>query len=354
MSAEDLPTDFSRIMKVLVTGGTGFIGSHIVKELHKAGHHVRLLVRDRTKAEKIFPTPMYSIDDYYVGCVTDQALVREAVKGCDAVIHTAAVISIKRVEAQRLNVGTVNIAATENMINAALDEGIEKIIYSSSISALFSTDGGDVTATSPLAVVEGEYGKSKVACENYIRALQDQGKPIASIYPGGVIGPDDPGLSETVWGMTTTFGPGILCLSGGFQVIDARDVALATMMILNNGAYPDHYLMPGTFDTWPATIDIFDEVAGKKVRQLKGPGWLYRGLGKVVDVIGNLVPINTPLTYESMLYATTWRRIPLSQNLIDLGFEYRPRKESFHDMVQWMLDNDHIPAEKVPALTKRS
>ncbi len=311
---------------------------------------MRLLVRDKQKMDAIFNTPELAISDYLLGDVTDKEVVKKAVQGCDTVIHTAAAISIKKVEAKKLQVSTVNISATENVMSCALEAGVEKIIHTSSISALFRMDGGEITKTSPLASMDGEYGKSKVACELYVRELQKQGAPITIIYPGGVIGPEDPGLSETMWGITTVFTDGTMCTSSGFQVIDVRDIATVCHLLLEKGKFPERYLIPGTYMPWQETGDLIETIAGAPVRRLKGPGVMYRMLGKVVDIVSHIIPLDTPLTYESMVYATKWQPVELDEELQQMGFAYRSREESFKDTIQWMLNAGHVQGEHVPLL----
>ena len=80
-------------MNVLVTGGTGFVGSHTAKALKRAGHHVRVLARSEPKAESVFKAIDVDVDEIMVGDVTDPVAVARAIKGCDAVIHSAAMVS---------------------------------------------------------------------------------------------------------------------------------------------------------------------------------------------------------------------------------------------------------------------
>ncbi len=82
-------------MRVLVTGGTGFTGSHTTRALLAAGHHVRLLVRDPAKLKRVF-APDGAPSDFMVGDVTDETAVAEAMRGCDAVFHAAALVDLRR------------------------------------------------------------------------------------------------------------------------------------------------------------------------------------------------------------------------------------------------------------------
>ena len=83
-------------MRCLVTGGAGFIGSHTVRALHAAGHAVRLLVRDRDKVQRVYAGRGFVPSDLVAGDVADAASVAEAMRGCDAVFHAAALVDLRR------------------------------------------------------------------------------------------------------------------------------------------------------------------------------------------------------------------------------------------------------------------
>jgi dihydroflavonol-4-reductase len=188
----------ARAMRILVTDGTGFVGCHTVAALREAGHEVRLLVR---KPERLAPAlEPVGVDpdrmDAVVGDVTDAALVREAVAGCNAVVHVAGVWSLDPRRAGEIQ--RVNAPGTENVLSAAAEAGLDPIVHVSSYSALLPRrserplDGG-----SPVGAPPGPYAASKAASEAVARGLQDEGAPVAITYPGMVWGPHDPHVGET-------------------------------------------------------------------------------------------------------------------------------------------------------------
>src|SRR4051794_38466817 len=112
-------------MKVLVTGATGFVGAHTAVAVERAGHDVRLLVRDPDKASRVAKAAGFQTDDVVAGDITDAASVEKALAGCDAVIHAAAAVSIRRRDAAHLN--ATNLAGAENVLRTAADEGLQRI-----------------------------------------------------------------------------------------------------------------------------------------------------------------------------------------------------------------------------------
>ena len=123
-------------MRVLVTGGTGFVGAHTVKALVDAGHEVRLLVRSAARIdENVKPLGVESVD-YAIGDMTDAAAVDTAMDDCDAVVHAAAVVALDRKRADE--VLRANPEGARVVLGTAVERNLDPIIYVSSVSALFT------------------------------------------------------------------------------------------------------------------------------------------------------------------------------------------------------------------------
>src|SRR5438034_9677911 len=119
-------------MRVLVTGGTGFVGSHTAAALSARGYDIRLLVRSPEKVAPVLGALGLAAPDVVAGDVTDAASVRAAVEGCDAVVHTAALVSLRRGDEERLH--AVNVGGTGTVIDAALDVGADPVVHVSSFT----------------------------------------------------------------------------------------------------------------------------------------------------------------------------------------------------------------------------
>ena len=230
-------------MRVMVTGATGFIGYHTAIALLDAGHELSLLVRSVEKMDAMFGAGR--IDDYTVGDITDIDSVRTALQDCDAVIHVAALVSTRAADADR--VGRTNVEGVENVIGSAVEMGVDSIVHVSSITALFDPAAQVLDEHSPPGVGATGYGRSKVACERFVRELQDSGAPVYITYPGTVLGPQTPALTEAHVGLQTYLSAFVPVMSSGNQYVDARDLAEAHRIIVEDStlaARPGP--MPGT------------------------------------------------------------------------------------------------------------
>lgn len=174
-------------MRVLVTGGTGFVGGWTAKAMAEAGHQVRFLVRKEARLHTTVATLGVDVSDYAVGDITDRASVEAALDGCDAVVHSAAMVSTDPAEADRMM--AINLEGTRNVLDAAVDRGLDPIVHVSSITALFRPGLETFAADLPAAGGSDGYGQSKARVELYVRALQDSGAPVTITYPGMVLGP---------------------------------------------------------------------------------------------------------------------------------------------------------------------
>lgn len=335
-------------MKVLVTGGTGFVGSHASAALGEAGHEVRLLVRDPAKVDRVFAALGAPAPDRVAGDVLDRASIERALDGCDAVVHAAAVVTNERKRAAE--VLATNPAAARNVLGAAVAAGIDPIVHVSSVASLFPPPGPLIDPSTPVASPTSAYGRSKVDAEIAARALQDEGAPITIVYPGGVWGPQDPNLTEQVRAAGTLVRSGVPITSGGLTVLDVRDLATVITRSVEPGQGARRFLLGGHFFTTPALADVLKEVGGR-ARRLPSPPRALRTLGRVNDLLMRVVPANFSITYEGMVFLT--RGVPTddSATLAALDVTLRPATDTLADTLRWLLAEGHLKPKHVPRLS---
>ena len=339
-------------MRVMVTGGTGFTGSHTVRHFLAAGHSVRLLVRDASKVRRVFdPFDIGFPDrDVIVGDITDEASVKHAMEGCDAVFHGAALVDMRRSMARQIL--ETNRRGVELVIGGAHQRGLPSIVYVSSISVFFSPGCGPLHPEMPIAPGTTAYARSKAQGELEVRRMQSEGAPIRISYPTGIVGPHDPGLSDANHAIYTFFRQTGVNTSGYFQIVDVRDLAALHTVLLERPEGACRYAAAGPMLSWPDTYKVLDEVTGKWVWRVPIPGPLFRALGSIGDLIKPFYDFSFPLTRDAMEYATRWPGCSAEQTTRDLGVSFRGAPETYADTLRWMYEVGHLEARHVGHLAQ--
>ena len=221
-------------MKVLVTGGTGFVGAHSVKALLDSGHTVRMLVRSPDRIGAALGPLGTQAPEHVVGDVTDADSARRALEGCDAVLHAASVYTFdaRRAASMRRD----NMASVRIVLGTAHELGLDPIVHVSSFAALLPAQA-PLTPDSPVGEPKGAYNISKAETEQVARDMQDAGAPVVITLPGMVWGPHDPNVGESaIFARDVLRGLLPFRLGGGPNVVDVRDVAAMHAAVMEPGA----------------------------------------------------------------------------------------------------------------------
>jgi len=335
-------------VKVLVTGATGFTGSHTVRALVAAGHDVRLFARDPDKVRLVFEPHGFVPDDVVVGDMTDPDAVQRALAGCDGVVHTAAQVELRRSAARRVE--DSNIRGVELIIGGAARRGLASIVHVSSLGVFFIPGGPPLSPELPIAPGTTAYARSKARGEEYVRRLQEQGAPISISYPAAIVGPDDPGMSTANHGIYSSLRDATLLTSSGFQVVDVRDLAALHVKLLDLARPGARYPAAAEMCSWAEIYALLVELTGNRVRRLRVPGRLLRAAGSVGDVVKLVHDFNFPLTRDAMEFTTLWPGADAARTTRELGVSFRDVAETFRDTVSWMYGAGHLTPAQVGKL----
>lgn len=332
-------------MKVLVTGGTGFVGSHIVVELLDAGHEVRLLVRRPEQVDRTFS--LYAQDrsgalrDVLVGDARDDAVVHRSVIGCDAVVHAAAVYSLdpRRVD----EVLQTNEAAARTVLGAATAQGLDPVVHISSTVALTGGHGGGPDLR--LGDEGGPYAVSKRRSELFARQLQDAGEPVFSVYPGGSFGPVDPYLSDhnerLRWLLRGLFP---LWPPGGFHVNDVRTVGLVVAALLDRSPAQRRFVVPGWHLDAALLYGTAQRVTGHRYPHVVLPRALVGPMTAATSAGQRVLPssMRYPADHEGAMISRADTRMDDTAARLELGIEPPPFEKTIRDTAAWMAGVGHI------------
>jgi dihydroflavonol-4-reductase len=314
-------------MRTLVTGATGFVGSHVARALRERGHSVRILARSAEKAARSFGDGSVEIA---LGDMTDAASVGAALAGCDSLVHAAAAVSLDPRAAQRLL--EENVTGTRVVIDAALAARVAGIVYVSSLVTIWGLPGPDPGPASALREGQEGYALAKVEAERIVRARQDAGAPIAIVYPSGTLGPDDPGLSEAVRAFRG-FTRATLATSGGLASVDVRDLALFCARLLEVQRR-GRFVIGGQFQSWDELARTLEPLLGRPVARVRAPGFALRLAGSSLDLARRVRPVASLISREAMEYATRMRTLPNDAALAELGVALRPLTDTYRDTLR--------------------
>lgn len=334
---------------MLITGGAGFVGSHTVAAVARAGHHVRLLVRSRERALAALAPLGVTDAEFVSGDVRDAAAVQVAVAGCDAAIHGAAVYSF----APMLDgaMADINVRGTEVVLDAALAAGLDPVVHVSSYVALAGRPAAHLRVDGPVGEPAGAYATSKAAAERVARARQAQGAPVVITYPGGVFGPHDPNHGEnTVAALRVVGGRWALSPQGGFPLTDVRDLADLHAALLAPGRGPRRYAAPNYYVTVADLYAAVRRVTGRQVRAVGLPlrplagvlAWLNRQQGRL--------PLPLPAAIGPAYFLALGNHMDGEPAAHDLGVHPRPLDVTVADTIRWLVESEQLSPRYAGAL----
>ncbi len=333
-----------------MTGGGGFVGSYTVPALRAAGHDVRLLVRSPERALGVLGRRGVNADDVelVVGDMVDAAAVGEAVEGCDATIHAAAAIGMTGHDGT--SVLDVNTVGARTVIDAALAAGHDPVVHVSSVAVFVPPTEPVIGPDSTLASPRTDYGRSKVVTEQELRARQDAGDPITIVYPGGVVGADQPHLDATLEGLVAARTQGWPRTRGGVNLVDVRDVAAVLVATLTPGAGPRRLMLGGHFLPWAELGALIDDITGVRAWRAPLPKPVLMAFARALDGVRRVRPLGYPLTLDAAEIMTTMVASDDSATLSALGLELRPVRDSLEETVRWLAAAGHLPAKSAGRL----
>lgn len=337
-------------MRVLVTGGSGFLGSHTVRALREHGHTVRVLARTPAKAHDLFARMAIEGVEVVAGDITDRATVDAAVDGCDAVVHTAAVVAIDKTADEAM--AATNPVGAEHVLGAAASAGCDPIVHVSSVAALFPFRGAVVTPDDPVMGADNGYGRTKAEADRFARRLQDEGAPVVIVYPSGIVGPED-------WNESINAASIKLWIEKGFPVtkgysgsyVDVRDVAAVIAAAMEPGQGSCRLLAMGTYLTARDQVAVMGEAMGAPVKSVRLPKpiwWVWSRLGDLAARVG----LDLVLTSDAYDYVFNSRPGDDSGTVARTGVTFRPMVDTWRDTFRWMHETGRISDRRAgPAIS---
>jgi len=314
--------------RVLITGATGFIGRAVADAAARRGMDLRLLIRSDKYIDQVKHLRFERVD----GDLTEPESLRRACEGVDAVFHVAAMYSMW-VRDRSLLIRT-NVEGTRAMIRAALDAGVRKIVYTSSVAAIGHRDDGrpsDETVEWNLAWTKDAYTESKHLANRVAKEFIAAGAPIIIVYPGAPIGWGD--IKPTPTGqMYVDYINGRVpgYFPGGFSIVDVDDCGEGHLLAYEKGRLGEGYILTNR-NMWLKEIyALTAEIAGVPERKLCLPKWGAVMFGCIAEWWSNHVTHKPPVLTCGGARMTALPPFYTGEKAVrELGLTFRPIRESF-------------------------
>lgn len=320
-------------MKVFVTGGTGFIGGAVVRQLRARGDEVVCLVRNPEKGRAVAELGC----EIAAGDLADEGAIRAGTAGCDAVIHAAAIYEVGIPASQRPAMKEANVGGTERVLGAALEAKIPKVVYVSTVGVFGNTHGKvvDETYEHPGKEFTSCYEQTKWEAHQVAKRLIGEGLPCVIMQPGGVYGPGDTSsiavmLNEFLKGrmIAIPFPDLGICLS------HVEDIAGGILLGLDKGRPDEAYVISGPVTTVREAIGVVADLSGRRPPKRTLPTGLLKALTPVGPLVGKMMgqPPNLRELISSADGVTFWASYDKAR--AELGYEPRGLEQGLRETLE--------------------
>ena len=322
-------------MKVLVTGGTGFIGSSIVRALLLAGHDVRALVREGADTRNLAGLDIERV----TGDITDPESLTAAIRGCTHVFHAAALYSFWVTQPGLIE--RVNVGGTRNVLQAALDAGVERVVYTSSVAALAvpSRDRpvDEATPVDPSAII-GAYKRSKYAAEQVALEYAAKGLPVVIVNPSFPVGPRDikpTPTGQTILDFINHRLPAYV--DTGMNVVDVEDVAQGHLLAAEKGKIGERYILGGRNMSMREFLGILEKISGIPAPRVRLPYAPLLALSYVNATWCRMTKSTPRMTPDTIRMSRHYMYYDPSKAINELGMPQTPPEVALKKAVDWFI-----------------
>jgi dihydroflavonol-4-reductase len=327
-----------------VTGATGHLGNVLVRELVRRGKRVRALVEPGDDGRALAGLDVEIVR----GDVLRPETLAAAFAGVDVVFHLAGVVSISSLDIDRVR--TVNVDGTRNVVRAARQAGVGRLVYTSSVHALTEPAPGGVLTEAAGYDPErapGDYGKAKAAASRIVLDAVGEGLDAVVVNPVYVVGPFDYRLSEIgeVIVMFSRF-PVPAGMDGRYDFIDVRDVAVGHVLAAERGRTGESYLLSGERMTVREMMRILAGLAGRTPPRVFIPLGIAAGLARIAPLFERVTGRRALLTPYAVHTLAVDFEISDRKAREDLGHASRPVEQALRDAWAWMMENPDSPRNR--------
>lgn len=327
-------------MRALVTGGSGFVGSHLVRALQERGVEVRCLVRRSSSALALDGVRVERV----VGDLRDVESVRRATHGCDTVYHCAADYRLYVPDSRAMY--ETNVQGTRNVLQAAAECAVRRVVYTSTVGALgLMRDGQPADEQTPVSSghMLGHYKRSKYLAQQVAEEWAERGLPVVIVNPSTPIGERD--VKPTATGqMIVDFLLGRMraYVDTGLNLIDVRDVAQGHILAAEKGRVGQKYILGHRNMSLMEIFQVLSSLSGKAVPKLRLPHWVPLTFSAVDTSWAKLTRGQPRVAFDAVRLSRHTMFFDSSKAVRELGLPQSPVEDALQRAAAWFGQSGYL------------
>jgi dihydroflavonol-4-reductase len=336
-------------MTTLVTGASGFLGSHVARQLVSRGEPVRVLMRPSSTNRAVADLSL----EYVTGDLRDPSSLDRALAGVQYVFHVAADYRLWARKPREIY--DTNVGGTKNILEAAKRANIEKFIYTSTVATI-AVDRPELPTEATNARLEemvGHYKRSKWMAEQEALKAAKEGLPVVVAMPTTPVGPGD-------WKPTPTGKIVLDFLNGkmpgyvetGLNFVGAEECAEGHLLVAEKGKVGERYLLGAENLTLKALLDLLSKITGLRAPGLKIPHSVALGVAYANTAFSRLIGREPQIPVEGVKIARHMMFVDCSRAKRELDFRPCPVSAALERAVRWYVDNGYVTARRTKRMAR--
>ena len=328
-------------MTTLVTGATGFVGAAIARRLVAEGHSVRVMCRESSDRSNVEGLKV----EIVTGDMTDRTSLDAAVKGCEALFHVAA--DYRLWIPNQASMFKNNVGGTCNVMLAAVDVGVKRIVYTSSVATLGIHPNIPVSDEETAVSYEdmiGAYKQSKFLAEQEVRALIKKGLPAVIVNPSAPVGPGD--IKPTPTGrmiLDAAQGKMPAYVDTGLNIVHVDDVATGHILAFEKGEIGERYILGGDNMSLKEILTEIANQIGHPPPKFCIPHNVVLPIAYAAEVWARLTDREPFATVDGVRMSKKKMFYSSDKAIRLLGYQARPAREAISDAIAWFREKGYFP-----------
>lgn len=328
-----------------VTGATGFVGSHVALILLENGWKVRALKREHP----VHPWLRARDIDWRTGDLKDFHGLRRAMADCETVFHVAADYRLWAKNPAEIYAN--NVVGTTNVLQAAIEQGVDRVIYTSSVGALgLNPDGTPANEETPVCLEDmvGHYKRSKFLAERKAEEFARQGLPVVVVNPSTPIGPGDHKPTPT-GKIIVDFLNGKMpaYLNTGLNLVHVRDVAQGHLLAMERGRIGHKYILGNQNMTLAGIFRLLEQISHLPAPRFRLPYRPVLCLAYINSVLSKITGSEPVIPFEGVKMAKRHMFFDSSKAIRELGLPQTSVQCALEEAVEWYETNGYIAGSKM-------